>query len=117
MNSATVYHRFLALDILKGDCYTWQDFVTIDSQFCCNSNSCNVLPGNFNIPQILVFGSCNGRMVGMLGSILNSLGLSPGWVIALCFWARHFTLTVPLTLTLISKIAYSSLIRQWYDGY
>ena len=27
----------------------------------------------------------------------NEVGSSPGWVIVLCSWARHYTLTVPLS--------------------
>ena len=39
-------------------------------------------------------------MVGALVSGLSSLGSSPGrgyGVVSLCSWARHFTLTVPLS--------------------
>ena len=35
-------------------------------------------------------------MVSVLDSGLSGPGLSPGWVMALCSWARRFTLTVPL---------------------
>ena len=36
-------------------------------------------------------------MVSALDSGSRDLGSSPGWVIVLCSWARHFTLTVPLS--------------------
>ena len=36
-------------------------------------------------------------MISVLESRLKGLGLSPGWVIVFCFWAGHFTLTVPLS--------------------
>ena len=36
-------------------------------------------------------------MVTALDSGLGSLDLSPGLGTALCSWARHFTLTVPLS--------------------
>ena len=36
-------------------------------------------------------------MVSVLDSGSTGLGLSPGRVIMLCSWARHFTLTVPLS--------------------
>ena len=35
-------------------------------------------------------------MVNVLDSGSRGLGSSPGPVIVLCSWARHFTLTVPL---------------------
>ena len=36
-------------------------------------------------------------MVSALDSGSDGPGSSTGWVIALCSWARHFTLTVPLS--------------------
>ena len=36
-------------------------------------------------------------MVSVLDSGASDLGLSPGGHIGLCSWARHFTLTVPLS--------------------
>ena len=36
-------------------------------------------------------------MVSVLDSVSRGPGLSPGQVIVLCSWARHFTLTVPLS--------------------
>ena len=36
-------------------------------------------------------------MVSALDFRLRGLGSSPGQVIVLCSWARHFTLTVPLS--------------------
>ena len=36
-------------------------------------------------------------MVSALDSRSRGPGSSPGWVIVLCSWARHFTLTVPLS--------------------
>ena len=36
-------------------------------------------------------------MVSELDSGSRGLGLSPGQVIVLCSWARHYTLTVPLS--------------------
>ena len=41
-------------------------------------------------------GGRGGLMVSALESGLGGLGSSPGQGIALCSWARHFTLTVPL---------------------
>ena len=47
-----------------------------------------------------LFGKKSGRHGGLMGSAPNSgsrgPGSSPGRVIVLCSWARHFTLTVPL---------------------
>ena len=40
---------------------------------------------------------CSGLVVSLLDSGSRSLGSSPGRVIALCSWARHFILTVPLS--------------------
>ena len=42
-------------------------------------------------------GRRGGLVVSMLDSRSRGLGLSPGWVIVLCSWARHFTLTAPLS--------------------
>ena len=36
-------------------------------------------------------------MGSALDSGSSSAGSSPGWVIVLCSWARHFTLIVPLS--------------------
>ena len=36
-------------------------------------------------------------MVSTLDSGSKGLSSSPGWVIVLCSWARHTTLTVPLS--------------------
>ena len=36
-------------------------------------------------------------MVSILDSGLRGPCSSPGWVTVLCSWARHFTLTVPLS--------------------
>ena len=36
-------------------------------------------------------------MVSVPDSGSRGPGLSPGWVIVLCSWARHFNLTVPLS--------------------
>ena len=36
-------------------------------------------------------------MVSALDSRTKGPDSSPGWVIVLCSWARHFTLTVPLS--------------------
>ena len=36
-------------------------------------------------------------LVGFMVSVLNSGGRDPGLSIVLCSWARHFTLTVPLS--------------------
>ena len=33
-------------------------------------------------------------------------GSSPGWVIVLCSWARHFTLTVPLSTQEVTRRIY-----------
>ena len=38
-----------------------------------------------------------GLVVCMLDSGSRVPGSSPGWIIVLCSWARHFTLTVPLS--------------------
>jgi len=40
---------------------------------------------------------CGGLMVGALVSGSSGLGSSPARDIVLCSWARHFTLTVPLS--------------------
>ena len=42
-------------------------------------------------------GRRGGLVVSELDSGLRGLGLSPGRVIVLCSWARHFTFTVPLS--------------------
>ena len=42
-------------------------------------------------------GRHGGWVVSVLDSRLEGLGSSPGRVIALCSWARHFTLTVALS--------------------
>ena len=47
-------------------------------------------------------GRCGGLMISALNSGLSRLGSSPGQEILLCLWARHFTLTVPLS-TQVSK--------------
>ena len=36
-------------------------------------------------------------MLSALDTRLRGPGSSPGWVIVFCSWARHFTLTVPLS--------------------
>ena len=45
--------------------------------------------------------TCSVRGAGVVVSVLDSgsrgPGSSPGRVIVLCSWARHFTLTVPLS--------------------
>ena len=59
----------------------------------------------YNITYIMFFVFlhivCCGRHSGLLVSVLDSgsrgPGLSPGRGIVLCSWARHFTLTVPLS--------------------
>ena len=45
-------------------------------------------------------------MVSALDSGSNGPGSSPGRVIVLCSWARHFTLTVPL----------STQVYKWVPG-
>ena len=47
--------------------------------------------------QFRGFNSFHGWVVSVLDSRLEGLGSSPGRVIALCSWARHFSLTVPLS--------------------
>jgi len=42
-------------------------------------------------------GRCSGLMVSELNSRLSGPGSSPDPDIVLCFWARHSTLTVPLS--------------------
>ena len=42
-------------------------------------------------------GRCNGLVVSALDSRSKGPGSSPDRVIVLCSWARHFTLTVPLS--------------------
>ena len=39
----------------------------------------------------------SGLMISALDSVLNGLGSSPGRGTALCSWARHLTLIVPLS--------------------
>ena len=51
-------------------------------------------------------------MVSALDSGSRGPGLSPGRVIALSFWARHFTLTVPLS----SKGKLTKCWEVTYDG-
>ena len=41
-------------------------------------------------------GRCSGLVVSALDSKSRGLGLNPGRAIALCSWAEHFTVTVPL---------------------
>jgi len=47
---------------------------------------------------VFVSGRRGGLMVSALVSGSSGLGSSPGREIALCSWARHFTLTVPLSI-------------------
>ena len=57
-------------------------------------------------------GRCSGLLVSALDSGSRGPGLSPGRVIVLCSWARHFTLTVPLSTQ-------GNLTKCWgvtYDG-
>ena len=42
-------------------------------------------------------GRCSGLMVIVLVPRSRGSGLSPSRIIVLCSWARHFTLTVPLS--------------------
>ena len=42
-------------------------------------------------------GRRGGLVISMLDSGSRGPGSSPGRVIVLCFWAKHFTLTVPLS--------------------
>ena len=46
---------------------------------------------------IHVHGRHSCLVVSELDAGLRGPGSSPGWVILLCSWARHFTLTVPLS--------------------
>ena len=46
---------------------------------------------------ILKSGRCSDLVVGTPDSELRGPGSSPGQVIVLCSWARHFTLTMPLS--------------------
>ena len=46
---------------------------------------------------ILPYGYTFVGDVSMLDTGSKGPGSSPGWVIVLCSWARHFTLTVPLS--------------------
>ena len=43
-------------------------------------------------------GRCGGLMVSALNSGVSGPGLSLARDIVLCSWARHFTLTVPLSI-------------------
>ncbi len=43
------------------------------------------------------YGRRGGLMVSALASESNGPGSRPAWGAALCSWARHFTLTVPLS--------------------
>ena len=47
----------------------------------------------------MVYGRRSGLMVSALDLGASGLGSSPGWghCVVLCSWARHFTLTVPLS--------------------
>ena len=66
--------------------------------------------GNFFIPFYLFLPQINltdsllvlsenhdGLVTSATDSGLRGLGSSPGWVIVLCSWARHFTLTMPFS--------------------
>ena len=56
------------------------------------------LYGNYTIMvNAGILGRRGGLMVNALDSGSNDAGSSPGRVIVLCSWARHFTLTVPLS--------------------
>ena len=53
----------------------------------------NMLNFKFGLLQ----GRCGGLVVSVLDSGLRGPGSSPDRVIVLCSWAKHFTLTVPLS--------------------
>ncbi len=64
-----------------------------------------------------MFGRRGGLMVSALDSELNDPGSSPGQGATLCSWARHFTLTVPLS-TQVYKWVLANLLLEGYpcDG-
>jgi len=43
-------------------------------------------------------------MVSALDPRVSGLGLSPGWGIVLCSWARHSTLSVPLSTQVYKRV-------------
>ena len=52
---------------------------------------------SFRVAIIKICGRYSGKVVSKPDSGSRGAGLSPGRVIVLCSWARHFTLTVPLS--------------------
>ena len=48
-------------------------------------------------PHVIISERCGGRMVSALDFGASAPGLSPARDIVLCSWARHLTLTVPLS--------------------
>ena len=49
-------------------------------------------------------------MVSALNSRLSGLGASPGRGTALCSWARHFTLIVPLSTQVYKRVPANLLL-------
>ena len=49
-------------------------------------------------------------MVSALESGSGVLGASPGWSTALCSWARHFTLIVPLSTQVFKWVPVNLLL-------
>ena len=61
-----------------------------------NQIMCRILPKRSYQKEVTKSYRHGGLMVNTLDSRWSSPGLMPGRDIALCSWARHFTLTVPL---------------------
>ena len=57
-----------------------------------------------------------GLMVSALDSRLNDLGSSLSQGTALCCWAIHFTLTVPLSTTQVNKWVQVNLLASHPGG-
>ena len=55
------------------------------------------LPNIISPQTTCTCGVRGGLMISTLDSGLKGPGSSPGWVIVLCSWAKHLTLTVPLS--------------------
>ena len=60
---------------------------------------------------MLMCGRHSGLMVGELDSGSNGLSSSPGWGIALCSWARYFTLIVCLFTQVYKWVLVNLMLR------
>ena len=64
---------------------------------CINHTECKTFVDIFVVVFFIKLWGCGGLMVSALDSGSRGPGSSRGRVIVLCSWARHFTLTVPLS--------------------